>query len=243
MVRRPTVRRLFGLILFCAFLACALCGVTAVASAETRDVELSFDVTRDGDEVSAAVTVMKNDGIVDLYLRVEYDTEALELTKSTFGHALSSLGPVDNFEKDEYVYPYRVIYLGNENSDDTGLLLTLRFKVKEGAKNGAHSVKLVVRQVGYLEDEDSVEPVYNEKYGAPLSYAAELSETTTGGKVVAEKAVVTSKGAVVEVREPDQTSDKTVMICLIVGGAVIFIAAGVIAYLFYRKKNVRTNNK
>ena len=245
MIRRPTVKRLFGLILFCAILACALCGVTAVAAAEVRDAEFEFNVTREGDEVVAVVTLTKNDGIMDLYLRVDYDADALELTKRTFGTLKTALSLYDNIGDDEYEgyeAPYRVTGTALENVEETGRLMTLRFKAKKDAKNGEHSLKLVVRQVGHLEGETADDIVYNEKYGAPVNLGDDAS-IKTGGKTVAEMAVVTSKGVVTDVRAPRLASDKVVMIVLIVGGAAIFVVAGIVAYLFYRKKNVQPDNK
>jgi len=244
------VKRLFGLLLIFVICVTALSGTLVFASAEANDVELDFDVTRDGEEVVAIVTLMENDGIVDLYLRVEYDKDALVLMDTAFGSGLSALKHMDNFGEDgaEYEYPYRLEYLDyvQKNVDGTGRLVTLRFRVKDGAKDGEHSVKLVIRQVGYINA--SSEIVYNEKYGEELVFdldSDDVLDSTTGGVAVAEKIVVTSKGSVVEIREAEQGSSakKGLMIGLIVGGVVLFVAAGVVSFLFYRKKHTQTDNK
>ena len=239
------MRRLFVWILLCAVLVAALCGTAAVAFAEQNDIKLDLDVTKEGNEVVAVVTVTENDGVVDLYLRVEYDEKALELVDREFGHALSSLGPVDNFEEGGYEYPYRVTYNGSvTNVDDTGRLLTLRFKVKDGAKDGAHSVKLVVRQVGYRMGDLSMEPVYNEKYGEPLLITADPASTKEGGVVAAEKKVVLTDGNVKSITDadvPEETGANALMIGLIVAGAVILIGATLIAYFIYRRKKSLSN--
>ena len=237
------MKRFFGLLLILSIAVAALCGAVTVAFAEQNDVTLDLDVQKQGDEVVAVVSITENDGIVDLYLRVEYDTEALELVDSAFGSALASLGPVDNFEEGGYEYPYRVIYVGNKNSTDTGKLLTLTFKIKSGAPDGDHDIKLVVRQVGALPGSSSVEPVYNTKYGAPLELGSKnVAATKQGGVVVAEKSVVTSGGEVEKIEDVDDVEEKglaPLVIGLIAGGAVVFAALAVGAYFLYRKKKAK----
>ena len=229
------MKRLFGLLLLCAFLACALCGVTTFAAAEENDVTFSFDLRQEKDEIVADVYLTKNDGIVTMTLRVEYDEDALELTDRSFSKSvLAALGPQDNFEEGEYEYPYRVLYSGlSENVTDTGLLLTLRFRVKNGAKNGDYGVQLVVRHVGYYAG--SSEIVSNAKYGV----APNDEEVVEGGLPVQEQFVTVSGGEIVAIHGPEGGRNALV-IGLVVGGAVIFIAALVVAYLIYRKKGNST---
>ena len=220
-------------------LVTVLCGTVTVASAEANDVELALDLTQEGDEVVAIVSVTKNDGVIDLYLRVEYDVDSLELTSRTFGKGLAALGPVDNFEEGGYEYPYRVTYVGSgKNVDETGVLFTLRFKVKEGAPDGKSSVRLVVRQVGYLVGDLPGDPVYNEKYGEPMAVTVDVESTKTGGVVVADRSVTISKGEVQKVeKSPSEKDGKTALFMgLIIGGAVLLVAGVVIAYIVDRRK-------
>lgn len=224
----------------------ALCGVTTLAFAEQNDVELDLDVKTEGEEVVAVVYLTKNDGIVDLYLRVEYDTQALELVKREFGNktALSSLGPVDNFEEGGYEYPYRVTYVGSKNATDTGRLFTLTFKIKSGVPDGDYGIKLVVRQVGALAGDLSADPVYNTKYGEPLEVGLNLDATKQGGVVVSEKTVVVSGGEVERIEDADPSDEKglaPLVIGLIVGGSVIFVVLIAVAFVIYRKKATKTN--
>lgn len=240
------MKRFFGLIVLCTLLVAVLCGTVTVASAEQNDVELNLDVTEQGEEIVAVVTLTRNDGVMDLYLRVEYDENALELTDRTFGSALSALSPQDNFEVNAYEPPYRVTYLDNvDNVTDTGRLFTLRFKIKSGARNGSHAIKLVVRQVGYFVG-DSREPVYNEKYGAPLEITADAESTKTGGVVVAEKTVSTLSGDVSSIREGKATEEvkatKKLVIGLIAGGAAVIVIVMIVAYIVYRKKTANADN-
>lgn len=227
------MRRLLGLLLICFVLVATCCGTVVSALAETRDVKVDLMLTREDDKVRADVILTENDGINELYLRVEYDEDALELTAREFGSGLTSLGPTDNFEEGGYEYPYRIHYLDNKNVDDTGRLITLTFDIKDGAKYGKHSIKVVVRQVGHLEGE--LESVYNEKYGEPITFSgAEDVSAITTGVTAAEKVVILSDGEIA-FGDPDP-GHTGLMIGLIVGGAVIFVGALVIAYLVYRKK-------
>ena len=235
------MKRFFGLLLIVAVAVVSLCGTLTVASAEQNDVKLNLDVQKEGDEVVATVYLTENDGIADLYLRVEYDEDALELIKSEFGSnaALSSLSPMDNFEEGGYEYPYRLQYIGNENSTDTGRLVTLTFHIKSGTPDGDYDVRLIVREVASLAGDHSVDLIHNEKYGEPLTDVSDVDVTKQGGLVVAEKTVVISGGTVQKIEDADAPKDKgrtALLIGLIVGGSALFIALFVGAYLIYRQK-------
>ncbi len=230
-------------LLICLTLVC-FAGVTATAFAEANDVEAALDLRVEGEEILATVSLVKNDGIVDLYLRVEYDTDALELLSRDFGKTLASLDPVDNFEEGKYEYPYRVIYAGSgSNNKETGALFFLRFKIKDGAA-GNHNVKLVVRQVGYLTSGSGAEPVYNTKYGEPIDLM-NASSAKTGGVTVSDKTVaigISGEVKVVETPAPEKEGKNELMIGLIVGGVMIVVGAVIIAYIAYRKKQNDTND-
>ena len=237
------MKRFLVLLLILTITVAALCGTVAVASAAQNDVVISLDVTKEGDEVVATAYLEQNDGVVDLYLRVEYDTDSLELKERKFGTALSSLGPVDNFEEGGYEYPYRVTYTGNgTNSLDTGTLFTLRFRVKEGAKDGDSRISLVVRQVGYLAGDLTPDPIYNAKYGEPLEIS-DVESTKQGGITVSVGKVVIAKGTVTKVTspgEPESDGSKGLMIGLIVAGVVILVGAVTAAFLVNRRKRQRS---
>ena len=227
----------------------ALCGSMTMAFAEQNDVKLELETKETEDGVDVGVYLTENDGLIDLYLRVEYDTEALELISRSYGKALASLAPIDNFiayAEGGYEPPFCVLYADySSNITDTGMLFSLRFRIKEGAKNGNHSVKLIVRQVGYFTGDSSVDPIYNPKYGEPVEVTLDPESTTTGGLVVAEKIIVTSDGQVDSVRTPELAEEKDglseLMIGLIVGGVMILVGALVVAYILYRKKNAGKN--
>ena len=232
------MKRFFGLLLLCAILVAAFGSISTTAFAEQNDVKLELDVTKEGEDVVAVVTLTENDGVVDLFLRVEYDASVLELKERTFGNALAGLSPQDNFVDGEYEPPYRVEYLDfAENNTDTGRLFTLRFKVKEKAKNGNYDIKLIVRQVGARAGDSSLDPIYNPKYGDPLEATEEASSTATGGLTVAKKTVVIWGGEVDEIRTPAEKKGITpVAIGLIAGGSALFVGAVIVGYILYRKK-------
>lgn len=239
------MKKLLVFTLLICLTLCCFAGVTATAFAEENDVTATLDVKADGEELFATVSLTKNDGIVDLYLRVEYDTAALELVGRDFGKALAALDPVDNFEEGKYEYPYRVIYIGSgSNNNETGVLFFLRFKIKEGA-SGNHNVKLVVRQVGYLASGSSAETVYNTKYGAPIDLM-DASSANIGGVTVSDKTVAIGAGGEVKVVDttpaPEKAGKNELMIGLIVGGVMIVVGAVIIAYIAYRKKQNDAND-
>jgi len=238
------VKRFFVLLILCAMLSCLLVG-GAVAQAENalndsiHDIDCSLEVYQEGKDIVAVASIDNNPGIIDLYLRVEYDVNALELTAREFYKTLSALGPVDNFEEGSYEYPYRVIYVGSsQNETGEGDLFSLRFKLKEGAKNGNHEIKLVVRQVGYFPGNNVSQPVeYVQKYGEPVTYE-DRDAALTGGVVATEMIVVSKNGKVTKIISPadKKRSGNELMIGLIVGGVMIFVGAIAIAYIVYRKK-------
>lgn len=220
------MRRMLYVILIFAILLCF--GSIDVTLAETKDVSIELTQTTEGDMVLVSADLTKNDGVLILYLRVEYDESVLRLEGREFGSALSSLDPVDNF-----AYPYRVIYGGNATSSDLGRLFTLRFKVKEGASDGKSKVKLYVRELAYGS---ASAPVYNEKYGAPVS--AE-SDGRVGGMAVAETSVVVSDGTPV----PEKAGGNSLLIGLCCGGSVIFIGSIAAAYVIYRRRQKQSAEK
>lgn len=234
------MKRLVVFVFVIALVAACFCSVTVAAAAGAPDVKLSLLAKQQDGDLLVTVNVDENGGINDLYLRVEYDQNVLELTGTEFGKPLASLGPVDNFEEG-YQYPYRVIYLGTANSIDTGELVYLHFSVKDGAK-GESSIKLIVREVGYLPTGSGANTVYNSKYGEPIEMSNPAAGAE-GGVVVAEKTlrVEDGKATVIVTPAPEKTGANELTIGLIVGGAMVVVGAFVIAYVVYRRKKDKAN--
>ena len=109
-------------------------------------------------EIEIDVMVEENTGVCGMLLSLEYDTSVFTLTGLEYGTALSSLAPIHtNTETDEGygIYPFKITYLGEQNDTSTGRMMTLRFRVKDGAPDGSYTIVLKHerdRDVTYLKD-------------------------------------------------------------------------------------------
>ena len=231
-------RFLLSIIVFALAFVCFVCPNVGTAHAEANDIKIELDSDYSGDELVVSAVVTSNDGVISLFMRVEYDESQLELVDRTYGNALSDLEPVDNFEGAEtFSYPYRVIYAGTgTNVTDTGVLFTLRFKQKKTAVNGKHDVKLVVREVGYKVGNATSAVNYNPKYGAQLG---DPEEGLTGGVVVSEETYLVTDAA--PAPEAEGSARTALVIGLAVGGGVVLVGIFVAVYFLYKKK--QTNPK
>lgn len=109
-------------------------------------------------EISVEVTVEENGGVCAMLLSLEYDTDALTLTGVTYGTAFSSLDPIQTATTtpEGYgIYPFQFSYLGEENDTSVGEMMTLHFRVREGAPDGTYTVTFSYekdKDVAYLQD-------------------------------------------------------------------------------------------
>ena len=236
------MKKVFCWIILTAILVATIFGanvITAMAQ-QANDIELSTESRVNGDTLTVIVKVEKNDGINILSFRVEYDQEALELVGRTKGAALASLSQGDNFDDEEtpYVYPYRAIYTGTlKNDKSTGVLLTLRFRVKEGAV-GQQKVSVVVREVGYMQAGKTDAPVYNEKYGEPASLSDPDAMLSGGVETTSATFEISSDGKVTVAEEQTvQNRNHAWIITLALLGAVLVVGGIILTvYLLKRKQ-------
>ena len=111
-------------------------------------------------EIEIDVMVEENTGVCGMLLSLEYDTSVFTLTGLEYGTALSSLAPIHtNTETDEGygIYPFKITYLGEQNDTSTGRMMTLRFRVKDGAPDGSYTISLKHerdKDVTYLKDRE-----------------------------------------------------------------------------------------
>lgn len=111
-------------------------------------------------EIEINVTVEENTGVNSMLLSLVYDTSVFTLTNLEYGPAFSSLAPINtNPETEEGygIYPFKFSYLGEENDTSTGHMMTLRFRIKDGAPNGAYTITLQHqrdRDVTYLDEDE-----------------------------------------------------------------------------------------
>ena len=214
--------------------ACAFAGTVGVASAEPiNDVEIKLIESYNGEELTIVARLEENDGFTSLALRVEFDTKNLTLESITHADTLKDLDPTDNVEnvqsgKSDSIL---ILYVGyGENTEATGELFTLKFRVKDGAINGKHKVSLYVTELAY-KMQDGYDTL-NEKYSSEHST---LEEARTGGMMVAEAEYFINNGTPAESMEAE--ANHTLVIVLAVLGSVAVVAGIVLAaYFAFRKK-------
>lgn len=111
-------------------------------------------------EIEINVTVEENTGVNSMLLSLVYDTSVFTLTNLEYGPAFASLAPINtNPETEEGygIYPFKFSYLGEENDISTGHMMTLRFRIKDGAPDGAYTITLQHqrdRDVTYLDEDE-----------------------------------------------------------------------------------------
>ena len=114
----------------------------------------------DNQEIEINVTVEENAGVNSMLLSLVYDTSVFTLTDLEYGPAFASLTPINtNPETEEGygIYPFKFSYLGEENDTSTGHMMTLRFRIKDGAPDGAYTITLQHqrdRDVTYLDEDE-----------------------------------------------------------------------------------------
>ena len=114
----------------------------------------------DTQEIEIDVMVEENAGVCGMLLSLEYDTSVFTLTGVEFGTACSSLFPMHTNAETEQgygIYPFKITYLGEQNDTSTGLMMTLRFCVKDHAPDGSYTISLQHerdKDVTYLKDRE-----------------------------------------------------------------------------------------
>jgi len=221
------MKRLLVLILICMLAAALFAAVpTALADEAANDVKIGVDQVRNGDVLTVTVNLEKNDGVVGLVLRVEYDLSVLTLTKRTLGPALEELDPMDNFESlDTFEAPYIMSYFTGalENNTSTGRLFTLTFDVAAGNPNAA--VQVFVCDLTYLNADTKA--TTNAKY--MTNGTNKDADYSTGGVEITKSETAPDK------LTPDEGS-KALVIGLSVGGAAVVVIGTAIAFVLYKKK-------
>lgn len=127
-------------------LICTVCFIPSSA-AGSGSLAMSSASGKQGDSVTLNINLTANSGLATMSLQVEYDTGALTLTgvsdsKLLSGTDLSSV----------YNSPYKITWIDSSKSDNkkTGTIASFTFKIKDNAKVGNTSVKLV-----FLDSYDS----------------------------------------------------------------------------------------
>ena len=96
-----------------------------------------------GNEFSTTVVLSDNPGIAYLKLEIDYDDSALELITTTNNQLLSGTYTTS---KTIATKPYVLQWMGANNSDSDGDLVTLKFRAKENAVAGDYAISINVAE-------------------------------------------------------------------------------------------------
>lgn len=136
MERKQSKSRWIGVALAMMLIAFA-CPLAAFASTEATISVGSVEGAKPGQEVSVPVEIKDNPGAMAGLFELEYDHDALELVGSDVNGALAQSTIPDAEAND------KVGFLDlSAISEPEGVLFNVRFKVKEGAKDGTYDVKI-----------------------------------------------------------------------------------------------------
>ncbi len=141
---------------FCLLLTLFSVSPLLVGAANEPQLKVSNGVlSDDGSKYAVEVSISNNPGIVAMRLKLDYDTENLELISVTDGDLLGD----DYHARDCSVNPY---YLFWENSDaqqnytKNGVIATLQFKLRDSSKYGQYSVSLSAGEGDILDVNEDV---------------------------------------------------------------------------------------
>lgn len=140
------------LILSIAVLIMSLPFYSTAAFAASPTIGISSAEAQPGDSVDLTVSITGNPGITSIDFSVQYDAKQFELTAKKNGKLLGGTMNSQTLDKVPY-YCGWINSLQKENCKDEGVLITLTFKVKDGAVNGKQEISFTQSSVtGYDAD-------------------------------------------------------------------------------------------
>lgn len=145
-------RKIFALILSIAVLITSLPFYATAVFASSPTIGISSAEAQPGDSVDLTVSITGNPGITSIDFSVQYDAKQFELTAKKNGKLLGGTMNSQTLDKVPY-YCGWINSLQRENCKDDGVLITLTFKVKDGAINGKQPISFTQNSVtGYDAD-------------------------------------------------------------------------------------------
>ena len=145
-------RKIFALILSIAVLITSLPFYATAVFASSPTIGISSAEAQPGDSVDLTVSITGNPGITSIDFSVQYDAKQFELTAKKNGKLLGGTMNSQTLDKVPY-YCGWINSLQKENCKDEGVLITLTFKVKDGAVNGKQEISFTQSSVtGYDAD-------------------------------------------------------------------------------------------
>ena len=145
-------RKIFALILSIAVLITSLPFYATAVFASSPAIGISSAEAQPGDSIDLTVSLTGNPGITSIDFSVQYDAKQFELTAKKNGKLLGGTMNSQTLDKVPY-YCGWINSLQKENCKDDGVLITLTFKVKDGAVNGKQEISFTQSSVtGYDAD-------------------------------------------------------------------------------------------
>lgn len=149
-----SIKRMLALVLVLA-MSFALVTTSAIA-ADGLTISVGSAAAKAGETVTVPVTISNNPGILAAKLSISFNHEVLELTEMTNGTVFT--GNDTSAELNKTVYKDGALIpnecaavfeksLSDEGVSGNGTLLTLTFKIKEGATAGDYPVNVTVTQI------------------------------------------------------------------------------------------------
>ena len=186
-------KKIFALILSAAVLVTSLPLYATTAFASSPTIGISSAEAQPGDSVDLTVSITGNPGITSIDFSVQYDAKQFELTAKKNGKLLGGTMNSQTLDKVPY-YCGWINSLQKENCKENGVLITLTFKVKDGAVNGKQEISFTQSSVtgydadikavsftpenGYIEVKNGKEPA---KPSTPSGGGGGTAPTTPAG--------------------------------------------------------------
>ena len=145
-------KKILSLMLTMALIVTCIPFYAAEAFAAAPGISLSSAEAQPGESVNLTVTLTGNPGITSIDFSVQYDAKQFELTAKKNGTLLGGTMNSQSIDKIPY-YCGWINSLQRENCKEDGVLITLTFKVKDGAYNGKQAISFTGTSVtGYDAD-------------------------------------------------------------------------------------------
>ncbi len=238
--------------LLCAILAAFLIlAPVAARSASSAGLYVGSAKAAAGETADITVTVVNNPGFCYLRVRPEYDENALELVFAEKG----------DLKTDDISVGKNISVESGKNIKGDGALLTVRFKVKEGAVSGRYGIKLVFIECynydeeevaldvtdGFIEisgadaptEETRTVVTLTEETGAVVTHTKETDAPQTSGtaKETGENGTI---GRITKpVGEKNETGNKGAAPLIIVACVLVCAAAAAVTAVYVRKKKLK----
>lgn len=179
-------KKLLSIVLTAALLLTYMPIFGETAFAASPAIEISSAAAKPGDSVDLTVSISGNPGITSIDFSVQYDSAQFELIAKENGKLLGGTINSQTLDKVPY-YCGWINSLQKTNCTDDGVLITLTFKVKDGALNGKQEVSFTENIVtGYDADIKAKTFAAENGYievsgGKDASETDSKTDTSTGG--------------------------------------------------------------